>query len=105
LEQQKTSGQRLGEMLVDQNVIQASTLVHVLAKCMGIKGTTLRHGLIDPELIQLVGEEEATRLLVVPMFKVRDTLTVAMAEPSSLPTLDRLRALTGCKQIRPVLAL
>ena len=38
------------------------------------------------------------------MFKVRDTLTVAMAEPQSLPTIDRLRQLTGCK-IRPVLAL
>lgn len=105
LEQQKVSGQRLGEMLVEQNVINANTLVHTLAQCMGIKGVTLRHGLIDPELIQLVGEEEAARMLVVPMFKVRDVLTVAMTEPSSLPTLDRLRSITGCKQIRPVLAL
>ncbi len=105
LEQQKVSGQRLGEMLVEQNVINANTLVHTLANCMGIKGVTLRHGLIDPELIKLIGEEEAERMLVVPMFKVRDTLTVAMAEPSSLPTLDRLRSITGCKQIRPVLAL
>jgi type IV pilus assembly protein PilB len=31
-------------------------------------------------------------------------MTVAMAEPQSLPTIDRLRQLTGCK-IRPVLAL
>ncbi|MCC6682987.1 MAG: Flp pilus assembly complex ATPase component TadA [Phycisphaeraceae bacterium] len=105
LEQQKVSGQRLGEMLVEQNVINANTLVNTLANCMGIKGVTLRHGLIDPELIKLIGEEEADRMLVVPMFKVRDTLTVAMAEPSSLPTLDRLRSITGCKQIRPVLAL
>jgi len=105
LEQQKVSGQRLGEMLVEQNVINAGTLVHTLARCMGIKGVTLRHGLIDPELIQLVGEEEAARMLVVPMFKVRDVLTVAMTEPTSLPTLDRLRAITGCRQIRPVLAL
>ena len=38
------------------------------------------------------------------MFKVKSTLTVAMAEPQSLPAIDRLRQLTGCK-IRPVLAL
>ena len=37
------------------------------------------------------------------MFKVHDTLTVAMAEPQSLPKIDRLQQLTGCK-IRPVLA-
>ena len=38
------------------------------------------------------------------MFRVRDTLTVAMAEPQSLPKVDRLSHLTGLK-IRPVLAL
>ena len=40
----------------------------------------------------------------MPMFKVHGTLTVAMTEPQSLPKIDRLRQLTGCK-IRPVLAL
>ena len=38
------------------------------------------------------------------MFKVRGTMTVAMTEPQSLPKIDRLRELTGCK-IRTVLAL
>ena len=38
------------------------------------------------------------------MFKVRDTITVAMAEPQSLPHVDRLSQLTGCK-IRPILGL
>ena len=105
LSEQKTSGQKLGEMLVEQNVIGASTLVHTLAKTMGVKGVQLRHGLIDPQCVALLGEEESEKLLVVPMFKVHDTLTVAMAEPHSLPTIDRIRTLTGCKRVRPVLAL
>jgi type IV pilus assembly protein PilB len=105
LTEQKTSGQKLGEMLVEQNVIGANTLVHTLASTMGVRGVTLRHGLIDPQVIGLLGEEEAERLLIVPMFKVHDTLTVAMAEPHSLPTIDRIRTLTGCKRVRPVLAL
>lgn len=101
---QKVSGQRLGEMLVAQGVIGTNTLVHALANCLGVRGCHLRHGLIDPALIAEIGEEECERLLVVPMFRVRDTMTVAMAEPQSLPTVDRLRVLTGYK-IRPVLAL
>ena len=105
LEQQKVSGQLLGDMLVEQGVITPGALVNNLAQCMGIRGVQLRHGLIDPKLITLIGEEEAERMLVVPMFKVHGTLTIAMAEPSSLPTLDRLRMMTGCQQIRPVLAL
>ncbi|MEX1016366.1 MAG: ATPase, T2SS/T4P/T4SS family [Phycisphaeraceae bacterium] len=105
LAEQKVSGQKLGEMLVDQGVINTGTLVHTLASCLGIKGCHLRHGLIDPAMIQLVGESECERLMVVPMFKVHDTLTVAMAEPHSLPTIDLLRTSTGCRKIRPVLAL
>jgi type IV pilus assembly protein PilB len=104
LAQQRSSGRMLGEMLVDQGVISNAVLVRALAKTLNIKGCQLRHGLIDPALVKLIGEEEAMRLKVMPMFKVRDTLTVAMAEPQSLPTIDRLRQLTGCR-IRPVLAL
>ena len=104
LAEQKASGRMLGQMLVEQGTINTATLVNALAKCLNITGCQIRHGLIDPPLIKLIGVDEAERLLVLPMFKVRDTLTVAMSEPQSLPTLDRLQQLTGCK-IRPVLAL
>jgi type IV pilus assembly protein PilB len=101
---QQTRGRPLGEMLVEQGVISSASLVQVLARCLGVRGCHLRHGLIDPTVFKLVGAEEAERLLAVPMFKVHGTLTVAMTEPQSLPKVDRLRQLTGCK-IRPVLAL
>ncbi len=104
LREQKRTGKLLGEMLVEQSIITAPALVRVLAKRLNMKGAVLRHGLIDPALIKIVGDEECERLKVLPMFRVHDTMTVAMAEPQSLPTIDRLRQITGCK-IRPVLAL
>ncbi len=104
LKQQRTTGRMLGEMLVEQGVIGGATLVLALATCLGVPGCTLRHGLLDPQIFSLLGEEEASRLKAIPMFKVKGVLTVAMAEPQSLPAIDRLRQITGCK-IRPVLAL
>src|SRR5688572_297078 len=104
LVEQQTSGRPLGEMLMEQGVISGASLVQILARCLGVPGCQLRHGLIDPTVFKLVGAEEAERLLAVPLFKVHGTLTVAMTEPQSLPKVDRLRQLTGCK-IRPVLAL
>ncbi len=101
---QRGSGKMLGEFLVDQGIITAATIVHALARRLNVPGCQLRHGLIDPNLFKELGEEELTRLKAIPMFRVRDTLTVAMAEPQSLPTIDRLRSLTGCR-VRPVLAL
>src|SRR3954452_2528372 len=102
--EQQSSGRPLGEMLMEQGVINNATLVQMLARTLGIPGCQLRHGLIDPAVFKIVGAEEAERLLAAPMFKVHGTLTVAMTEPQSLPKIDRLRQLTGCK-VRPVLAL
>jgi type IV pilus assembly protein PilB len=104
LAEQKNTGRMLGEMLVEQGVISGVNLVHVLAKTLGVRGCQIRHGLVDPALLKLVGPEEAERLLALPLFLVRGTLTVAMTEPQALPKIDRLRQLTGCK-VRTVLAL
>ncbi|MEO0475764.1 MAG: ATPase, T2SS/T4P/T4SS family, partial [Planctomycetota bacterium] len=101
---QKRTGKMLGSVVISEGMVSGSMLVGVLAEQLGLRGVVLRHGLIDTSLLQEIGQEEATRLQAVPMFRVRDTMTVAMAEPQSLPAIDRLRQLTGCK-IKPVLAL
>ncbi|HOB76321.1 MAG TPA: ATPase, T2SS/T4P/T4SS family [Phycisphaerae bacterium] len=104
LNSQKQTGEKLGETLVKLGVLSQSALVKTLATRLGVPGTYLRHGLIDPAVAKLVDREEAERLRVLPMFKVRNRLIVAMAEPQNLPAIDRLAAVTGC-EIQPVLAL
>jgi type IV pilus assembly protein PilB len=104
LADQKVSSRPLGEILVDEGAISPTALVRVLGRQLGVPGCVLRHGLIDPAIVKRISREEAEQLKALPMFLVRGTLTVAMAEPQSLPRIDRLRELTGCT-IRPVLAL
>ena len=103
LAEQRTTGGMLGEMLVQQGVVDHSHMLRFLAHQLGVPFCHLRHGLVDFSLLSLIGEEEAERLNSIPMFKVHKTLTVAMAEPQSLPKIDRLHQLTGCR-IRSVLA-
>jgi type IV pilus assembly protein PilB len=104
LARQKEAGGRIGSVLVDVGAISAATLVQALSKRLGVKGCVLRHGLIDPKVAKFISKEEANHLRVLPLFCVRDELTVAMVEPQSLPVQDRLCNLTGCA-IRPVLVL
>lgn len=104
LAEQKKTGRLLGEMLVEQNLVTGENILAALSRRMGIRGCRLRRGLFDGQLLALIGREEAKRLKVLPMFKLRDMLTVAMAEPQSLASIDRLRQMTECN-IRPVLAL
>ncbi len=104
LARQQSAGGRIGKALVDVGAISAATLVQALGRRLNVKGCTLRHGLIDPKVAKSIPKEEAERLRVLPLFRVRDEMTVAMVEPQSLPVQDRLRSLTGCA-IRTVLVL
>ncbi len=104
LARQQEAGGRIGSALVDIGAISAAAMVQALSKRLAVKGCVLHHGLIDPKVAKSIPKEEAERLRVLPLFRVRDELTVAMVEPQSLPVQDRLRNLTGCA-IRPVLAL
>jgi type IV pilus assembly protein PilB len=104
LARQQTSGRRIGLSLVDTGAISMSTLVQSLAKQLSVTGCVLRHGLIDPKVAKAIPKEEAERLKVLPLFKVRGEMTVAMVNPQSLPVQDRLRSLTHC-EIVPILVL
>ena len=104
LDEQKSSDKMLGEILVNLGITSGPDILRVLSRQLNVPYCELRHGLVDFSLIDLIGQEEAERLKAIPMFMVHNTLTVAMAEPQSLPKIDRLQQLTGCK-IRPVLAL
>ncbi len=104
LKHQHADNKRLGELLIDLHLLSPTAVLSALAKQLGVKACHLRHGLIDPSAARLLDHDEAVRLKALPLFKVADTLTVAMAEPQSLPTIDRLSLLTGC-EINPVLAL
>lgn len=101
---QARDDKRLGEVLVDMEILSSTALLSALARQLNVKAVHLRHGLIDPTVARLLGPEEAQRLNVLPLFKVGDVITVAMSEPKSLPKIDRIRSLTGLR-VNPVLAL
>ncbi|MBN2448367.1 MAG: Flp pilus assembly complex ATPase component TadA, partial [Phycisphaerae bacterium] len=104
LEHQGSDNKRLGEVLIDLKMLSPTAMLGALARHLNHKACYLRHGLIDPEVARLLSKEEAVRLNVLPLFKVGNRLTVAMAEPQSLRAIDQLTRLTGC-EINPVLSL
>ncbi|MCM8800539.1 MAG: GspE/PulE family protein [Candidatus Omnitrophica bacterium] len=56
----------------------------------------LSNYIIDPEALKSIPEELAREYKVIPLFRVRDTLTVAIADPSDVIAIDKVRAVTGC---------
>jgi type IV pilus assembly protein PilB len=104
LRHQSADKKRLGEVLIDLKLLSPTAMLNALARHLDLPCCYLRHGLIDPDVARLLSREEAARLKALPLFKVGNVLTVALAEPQSLRTIDQLARLTGC-EINPVLSL
>jgi type IV pilus assembly protein PilB len=101
LRKQKETGWRLGEILEVMGLVTRDQLSEFLGVQLGIPHVWLRQGLIDPQQISLIPKAKAQLYQVIPMFKVKNTLTVAMADASALYVMNDLEKITGCR-IQPV---
>ncbi len=59
--------------------------------------------LIDPEIVNILPEKLAKKYKMVPLFKIKDALTVAMSDPMNIIAIDEARMMTGCN-IHPVVS-
>ena len=85
---QKETSKRLGDILVEHEIITKEELAQSLGKQVGIPHVWLRKGLVDPSVVRLLPKEKARHFQVIPMFKVKDTLTLATADPYALFVFD-----------------
>jgi len=56
----------------------------------------LSNYIIDPEAVKSIPEELARKHKMIPLFKVRDILTVAIADFSNIIGIDEAKAVSGC---------
>ena len=101
---QKKSRMKLGELLVEKKLVDSSAVLDSLSESLGLPAVKLRPGMIDPQVVDTIEKEIAEQNLVIPLFKVEETLTVAMAEPQSLLMIDDLERITQLR-VQPVIAL
>ncbi len=104
LSRQVSSRRRLGELLIEMGLIDEDRLLPFLGRRLGLPGTRLREGMVDPAVVRIVPRNVAERLCAIAMLRIHQTLTVAMADPQNLLQIDELERLTGCR-VNPVLAL
>ena len=96
-------GLRLGEVLVEMGMVQEEAILPYIETHLGVPATRLRDGMIDPVAVRLIPRRLAERLDVVALFKVRDTLCVAMADPQNLEQVDEIERIAHLR-VRPVFA-
>ena len=99
----RTSSKSLREIIVRKGLISEKDLVAFLSRQFGLPLVNLSNYLIDPEVVERVPESLARRHTLVPILRIGEDLTVAMADPLDVFALDELRMKTGLN-IEPALA-
>ncbi len=94
---QKQNGGLLGEILVRLDFIKEEEVTQALTTQFGFPYLPLDNYEIEPEVIKLVPENVARQYWLVPIDRIGNTLTVAMADPLNTHAIEDVEFMTKCK--------
>ena len=93
----------IGQALINSNVLSEETLLKFLESKLHIPYVNLEDYTPDPKCFNYVAFADAYRYRTIPLFKIEDVLTVAMADPLDLFAIDKVIETAECS-IEPVIA-
>lgn len=103
LEVQKEKGGRLSDIIVELKFVREADLISSLSAELGLPLIDLKRFKIDHEVVNLIPADIARHYQIIPISKMGDTITLAMADPLNIFAIDYVGSLTGYK-INPIIS-
>ncbi len=94
-------GIRLGRALIALGFVDEDQIIRALSEQLSVQYVKLKTYKVDPEVLKLIKPEIAWNYLALPLFRIRDRLTVAMVNPLDIFAIDALTRASKMK-IEPV---
>ena len=95
LQRQKHTAQRLGEILVAEGLLTRDELNWALGSLLGVPYVELDASMVDRNLVAAVPAELLRRCQAMPMVRVEDVVTVAMADPTDGQAVADIESVLG----------
>ncbi len=95
IELQKRKGIALDRALIEKGLINEEDLMVLLVKELHIPFINLKKYRIDPALKTVIPERLARQYRLIPISRLENTITVAIADPLNIFAIDDLKNLTG----------
>jgi len=102
-EEVKRTGLSIDQSLEKLGFVTEEDIINVRAASLGVPYMDLKDYVIDAGLIKLIPENIVKKYKVVPLFKVGESLTVAMINPDDIVALDHVRHVSKIDNIDTVL--
>lgn len=103
MEKQKISGKLLGEVIVELGYATEEQVAQALSEQLGIPYVDITRQKVNKDIIDIVPETMAREYAVFPLFRLENSITVAMKDPLDIRVIDRLKHITRC-DIDPVMS-
>lgn len=102
LEERKSTGEKLGQILVRKKLSTAKDIEAVI-NASGRRKFDISSHILDPDVMSLVPESVIMKYNILLVAKNNKTLTVAMVNPKDIITVEEIARITGY-EIDPILA-
>ena len=96
LAQQKTHGGLLGQILIEMGMVNEQEVALALTAQYGFPYLPLENYEIEDGVTKLIPEQVARQYCLIPVDRIGNALTVAMADPSNVQAIDDIEMLTSC---------
>ena len=93
----------IGQALINSGVLTEDTLIKFLETKLHLPSVNLEDYSLDKNCLKYINFSDARKFRIIPLFKIEDTLTVAMADPLDLFAIDKIVETAACS-IEPVIA-
>jgi hypothetical protein len=103
LTKQKETGAFLGEILIEEGILDEQSLISFLAKHCKVPHLSLLDYLIDDEIIELVPKDMCLQCRLLPIDKLGKNLTVAMVNPLDKGAIQQVCTHCPTLRIKPIL--
>lgn len=100
---QRETGAFLGEILVEEGLIDENSLLNFLAKACKIPHLSLLDYLIDGEILKIIPKDLCLKYRLLPIDKLGRNLTVAMVNPLNQQALQAMQQVCPDLRIKPIL--
>lgn len=100
LQEQKLSGRKLGNQLVELGYVDENELLNLLSTQLDIPFVQLKQFRFDKELVQSLPETSARRYRVIVLREDFDGILLGMADPTDIFCLDELQRILQ-KNLKP----
>jgi type IV pilus assembly protein PilB len=95
LREQKRTGERIGEILINLGFVTQELISSALASEAGVTYVQLENYLIEPAALKHVSEASARRHKIIPILLEPPRLTIAMANVFDVMAIDEVQRSTG----------